>query len=67
MQERQIAIEGMTCHHCVMAVRKALSQVPGLTVKDVEIGSALVIGVDTEPQRQQIRKAIEDAGYTVVP
>ncbi len=36
------AIDGMSCGHCVQAVTKALSAVPGIRVKSVEVGSAVI-------------------------
>lgn len=56
-----IKINGMSCMHCVMAVKKALGNVPGLTTLDVKVGEAKVEGpVDAA------KAAIEDAGYDVV-
>lgn len=46
----RLRISGMTCGHCEMAVRKALSSVPGVTkVLDVnkDRGEALVEGSAT--------------------
>lgn len=55
-------IDGMTCAHCVEAVTKALSAVPGIKVRSVEIGLAEVeSGVDVAPKAIV---AIEEAGYT---
>jgi len=41
MTTMEIKIEGMSCGHCVMAVKKELSKV-GLDSFDVQIGSAVV-------------------------
>ena len=64
MEERHIAIEGMSCNHCVMTVRKALGQVPGIEVRDVQIGSARVALADSS-SLESIRAAIEKVGFTV--
>jgi copper chaperone len=64
MEERRIAIEGMSCNHCVMSVRKALAQIPGIEVKDVQIGSAFVAASDTSAF-EGIRAAVEKVGFTV--
>lgn len=64
MEDRHINIEGMSCNHCVMTVRKALSQVPGVEVRDVQIGSATVAVADSS-SLPGIRAAIEKAGFTV--
>jgi copper chaperone len=57
-------IEGMSCNHCVMAVKKALSNLK-VNVNKVEIGEAVVdfdINVITE---NEIKNAIQEEGYTV--
>lgn len=64
-QEEGFIIEGMSCDHCVRAVRKALEEVEGVTVESVEIGRALV-GYDPDVvSREEIAGRIEDEGYTV--
>lgn len=64
METATIRISGMSCGHCVTAVRRALEGVPGVTVDNVEIGSARVVG---EPSAMPaVEAAIEDAGYDVV-
>lgn len=65
-KEETIKIEGMSCGHCVKAVRSALEALAGVDVHAVEIGTAQV-GYDTEAtDAAQIVEAIEDAGYTVL-
>jgi len=59
-----IHIEGMTCQHCVMNVKKGLSSLDGVTEVDVnlETGTARVSGkVDTD----KIKEIISELGYTV--
>ena len=65
MTEKKIDIEGMTCGHCVMAVRRELSKLPGMNVKDVSIGSASVAYDESKITPQQISAAVEEAGYRV--
>jgi copper chaperone len=57
-----LSISGMSCGHCVTAVTESLAAVPGLTVRDVTIGHA-VIDVDRTVTPAQLAAAIEDAGY----
>lgn len=65
MKTIRLTIEGMTCGHCVMAVRKALGALRGVTVLEAAIGSALV-SLDAEPADEQaLVEAVSDAGYTV--
>ncbi|MEM5948108.1 cation transporter [Spirochaetia bacterium 38H-sp] len=61
--EKTITIDGMSCQHCVMHIKQALSSL-GLEVVNVEIGKATVKASDTISDRD-IKNAIEDAGYTV--
>ena len=65
MTQKEIKIEGMTCHHCAMAVQRELARLPRLTVNDVKIGSAVVSYEEGAVTAQQIREAIERAGYRV--
>jgi len=65
MVETKIAIEGMSCQHCVMAVKKALGGVPGILESDVNIGSAVVKYDENKIKKEEIEKKIETAGYKV--
>jgi copper chaperone CopZ len=66
MKTEELVIEGMSCGHCVMSVRKELSKVAGLTVENVEIGKARVQFHEKEVTRERLAQAIEDAGYRLV-
>ena len=59
----QLAIDGMTCGHCVQAVTKALSGVPGVTVKSVAVGSAVIETADGWAAGKAVA-ALDEAGYT---
>jgi copper chaperone CopZ len=58
-----LTIGGMSCQHCVRAVREALEAVPGVTVSRVEIGSAEVSFDPTQSSSEAIAAAVSDAGY----
>jgi copper chaperone len=64
MKNEKISIQGMSCGHCAMAVKKALSKLP-IEVKDVKVGSADVSYDETKVNRQVIVETIEEAGYKV--
>ncbi len=66
MAEAKIKIEGMSCQHCVMAVKKALGDVPGILESDVQIGSAVVKYDESKTKNEDIETKIEKAGYKVV-
>lgn len=65
LTERRVKIEGMTCPHCVMSVRRELSKLPDVQVKDVQIGAAVVVYEESKVSPEHLRAAIEEAGYTV--
>lgn len=64
--QKHVSIEGMTCHHCVMAVKKELTKIQGLVVKDVQVGSADVEYDESIVDPAHIRLAIQDAGYVAL-
>jgi copper chaperone len=64
MMTVRLKIEGMTCNHCVEAVRRVLASVPGVTrviEVDREHGIASVEG---EPRMADLIAAVEEEGYT---
>ncbi len=65
MDTKTITISGMSCGHCVSAVRKALTGVPGVELRDVQIGRAEV-SVESEAALSAAEQAVDEAGYDVV-
>jgi len=65
MAETNIAIEGMSCQHCVLAVKKALGGVPGILESNVQIGSASITYDSSKIKKEDIEASIEKAGYRV--
>ncbi len=61
----EFKIEGMSCHHCVMAVEMELRSA-GFNNFKVKIGSAKVEYDGSTEERNKIKRAIEEAGYTLV-
>jgi copper chaperone CopZ len=64
MERLNLTIEGMSCAHCVRAVRGRLERTPGVKVDDVQIGSAVVEYDPTSTNVDDIEEAIADEGYT---
>ena len=64
--ETTLKIEGMSCQHCVMRVRKAVGELPGVSEADVSIGSARVRYDESKVKKEDIRQAVEKAGYKVL-
>jgi copper chaperone CopZ len=65
-----VKIEGMTCESCVNSVTKALAKLPGVTKDSVKVvlkekKATLTVSEDKKELSEQIKKAIEGAGYTV--
>ena len=64
MERLSLTIEGMTCEHCVRAVRSRLEKTDGVKVSGVEIGSAAVEFDPRKTNLHDIEEAIADEGYT---
>ena len=60
-----LTIEGMSCQHCVMSVKKAVEKITGVTSAEISIGNAKVTFDGSKTNRNEIAKAVEDAGYKV--
>lgn len=69
MRQATLHIEGMSCGHCLNAVNRALSAVPGVTIDAVRIGRADVSYDDTTTTISDLETAVAEAGYraTVQP
>ena len=65
MNKLALKISGMSCGHCVQAVRRALESVPGVSVNDVGIGMADVTFDESTTTAEQVQEAVEDEGYAV--
>ncbi len=64
-----LAIDGMSCGHCVASVRTALDAVPGVIDATVSVGAA-TFGIGTGSPKQvtsDALDAIRDAGYAASP
>ena len=69
MRQATLHIEGMSCGHCLNAVNRALSSVPGVRIDTVRIGRADVSYDETTATVSDLEKAVVEAGYraTVQP
>jgi Cd2+/Zn2+-exporting ATPase/Cu+-exporting ATPase len=62
-----IPIEGMDCTECTLHVRQAIQELPGVQSVEVFLASEKAV-VQLDPERvrlEQIRQAVESAGYHV--
>jgi copper chaperone len=65
MKTEKLEIEGMSCQHCVMHVRKELSKLD-VNIRDVQIGSAVIEYDENKVKREDLQKAVDEAGYRVI-
>jgi len=66
MKKTELKIEGMSCPHCVMAVKKALMETKGVKDAQVEIGKALVTYNEAQANPEDLADSVKKAGYKVV-
>lgn len=64
--KQTIEIGGMSCGHCVKAVKDALAEMDGVTTEEVRIGRATVEFDPAQVPAGSIAERIRDAGYTVL-
>jgi copper chaperone CopZ len=64
--ETIVTVTGMTCDHCVRAVRGELSRLDGVSAVDVDLASGRVRIASLGPLPvPDVRAAVEEAGYEV--
>lgn len=65
MARSTLNVTGMTCDHCVAAVRNALEELPGVRSARVELesGRAVVDYDDAKASPRELTTAVADAGY----
>ena len=64
--ETIVTVTGMTCDHCVRAVREELSRLHGVSAVDVDLASGRVRIASGAPLPvPDVRAAVEEAGYEV--
>jgi copper chaperone len=67
MTSMTLHISGMSCGHCLNAVRNALSSAPGVQLRSVQMGRAEVEYDPAVTTPDRIRNVVADAGYDAVP
>lgn len=66
MKIQELKIEGMSCNHCVMAVKKGLEKLHDIIVEKADIGYAKIQYDDTKITKDDLTKAVDEAGYKLV-
>ncbi len=63
-----LQVVGMTCEHCVHAVRHELGALPGVEDVRVDLATGQVAVTATHPlDPEAARAAVEEAGYALAP
>ncbi len=63
---KTVYVEGMMCEHCKARVEKALSEVEGVLSANVSLEEKKAsVELEKEVSNEVLKKAVEDAGYTV--
>ena len=64
--KRTVIVEGMVCEHCKNRVEKCINEIEGAAAKVNLSRKEAVISMEKEISEEQIREAIEKAGYQVI-
>lgn len=65
--KKKLLIEGMSCGHCVAHVEEALKELDGIASVSVSLEEkSAVIEVTKSIDDEQLKEAIEDAGYELI-
>ena len=68
MTEATYSVSGMTCDHCVQAVRSEVGKVPGVASVTVDLAAGQVRVQSPEPvDLAAVRAAVEEAGFELTP
>ncbi|HEY8363332.1 MAG TPA: copper ion binding protein [Tissierellaceae bacterium] len=64
--KKTLIVEGMSCSHCEMAVKKAVGALAGVKSVEVDLKTKKVEVEGENLNDNLIKEAIEEAGYDVV-
>lgn len=64
--KKTVIVEGMTCEHCKSWVEKAINDIDGAAAKVNIAKKQAVVSMERDVSDEEIRRAVEKAGYTVV-
>ena len=64
MSTQTFQVSGMTCGHCVSAVKGEIGKLDGVTGVDVDLSSGNVtVTSDAELDPRVVKAAVDEAGY----
>jgi len=58
-------VDGMTCQHCVLAVREEVSAVAGVSDVSVDLASGRLTVAGERVSDDAVRAAVAEAGYAL--
>ena len=64
MKNKILIIDGMSCQHCVMELKKQLTKLD-LKIIDVQIGSAKIEYDDEKVSQPRLEEAVKEAGFVL--
>ena len=64
--KKVIKIEGMSCMHCVGAVKKALGNIEGVMSVEVDLAGKTATVEVNDVNDDVLKSAVEEAGYDVI-
>ena len=64
MVSKILLIDGMSCQHCVMELKKQLSKLD-IKIKDIQIGSAEIDYDENKISNAQLEEAVKEAGFSI--
>lgn len=68
MTTETLTVKGMTCGHCVQAVKDEVGAIDGVQDVQVDLDSGRVVVVAEAPIAPELyAAAVDEAGYEVVP
>lgn len=68
MERTVLRVDGMSCEHCVKAIKNAVGKLSGVASVEVDL-NAKTVTVEHDPAQSPVEKIkleIEDQGYDVV-
>ena len=64
MVSKILLIDGMSCQHCVIELKKQLSKLD-IKIKDIQIGSAEIDYDENKISNAQLEEAVKEAGFSI--
>ena len=65
MSAKTIEVDGMSCQHCVAALKKSLDAIDGVTETNVEVGKATVTFDESKVKDSDLNDAVVQTGFKI--